>query len=167
MISCEISVNQDTIKKMKIAGLLIWIVICFVPALIGSQFGPGDWYEALSKPEWNPPNWIFGPVWTVLYLLMGISVWIIWKNYGFKLATIPIAYFIAQLVLNALWSWFFFGMHNIGLALVDIVLLWVLILIIMIMFWRLSTLAGALLLPYIAWVSFAAVLNYYIWNLNK
>ncbi|NIU87191.1 MAG: tryptophan-rich sensory protein, partial [Nitrosopumilaceae archaeon] len=147
--------------------LLIWILICFIPAIIGSQFGPGEWYQTLSKPEWNPPNWIFGPVWTVLYTLMAVSVWIIWKNYGLKLAMIPIAYFIAQLVLNALWPWFFFGLNDIWLALIDIVLLWIMILITINMFWRLNIWAGALLLPYLAWVSFAVYLNYTIWNLNK
>ncbi len=98
---------------------------------------------------------------------MAVSVWIIWKNYGLKLAMIPIAYFIAQLVLNALWPWFFFGLNDIWLALIDIVLLWIMILITINMFWRLNIWAGALLLPYLAWVSFAVYLNYTIWNLNK
>lgn len=152
---------------MKIIGLVVWILICFIPAIIGSQFGPGEWYQTLTKPEWNPPNWIFGPVWTLLYLLMGISVWIIWKNYGLKTAAVPLTFFIAQLVLNALWSWFFFGLENVGLAFIDIVALWTLILITLILFWKLNTLSGVLLLPYIAWVSFATVLNYNIWQLNK
>ena len=152
---------------MKILGLIIWIIICFIPAIIGTQFDPGSWYQNLSKPDWNPPNWIFGPVWTVLYISMGISVWIIWKNLGLKRAAIPIGFFIAQLVLNAIWSWLFFGLNNPTLALFDIVALWLLILITIIMFWRLKTVAGALLLPYIGWVSFATVLNYYIWHLNK
>lgn len=152
---------------MKIIGLIIWIIICFVPAIIGSQFGPGEWYQTLTKPDWNPPNWIFGPVWTLLYLLMGISVWLIWKDYGLKTAAIPIGFFIAQLILNALWSWFFFGLENVGLAFVDIIALWTFILITMIMFWKLNTWSGALLVPYIAWVSFATVLNYNIWQLNK
>lgn len=152
---------------MKVFGLIIWIIICFVPAVIGSQFGPGDWYQSLAKPNWNPPNWIFGPVWTLLYLFMGISVWIIWKDYGLRTAAIPIGFFIAQLILNALWSWFFFGLENVGLAFIDIIALWTLILITMIMFWKLNTWSGVLLVPYIAWVSFATVLNYNIWQLNK
>lgn len=152
---------------MKIIGLVVWILICFIPAIIGSQFGPGDWYQTLTKPEWNPPNWIFGPVWTLLYISMGISVWIIWKNYGLKTAAIPITFFIAQLILNALWSWFFFGLENVGLAFIDIVALWTLIFITLILFWKLNTWSGVLLLPYIAWVSFATVLNYNIWQLNK
>lgn len=152
---------------MKIPGLIIWIVICFIPALIGTQFGPGPWYQGLSKHDWNPPNWIFGPVWTVLYLSMGISVWIVWKNFGLRTAAIPIGFFIAQLILNAIWSWLFFGLHSPALALVDIAGLWFLILITVIMFWRLNTAAGALLLPYLGWVSFATLLNYYIWHLNK
>ena len=152
---------------MKTVGLIIWIIICFIPAIIGSQFGPGDWYQALNKPEWNPPNWIFGPVWTLLYILMGISVWIVWKNYGFKTAAIPICFFILQLILNALWSWFFFGLENVSLAFVDIAALWTFILVTQIMFWKLNTWSGVLLLPYIAWVSFATVLNYNIWQLNK
>lgn len=152
---------------MKIIGLIVWILICFIPAIIGSQFGPGEWYQTLTKPEWNPPNWIFGPVWTLLYLLMGISVWIIWKDYGLKTAAIPIGFFVAQLILNALWSWFFFGLENVGLAFIDIVVLWTFILITLIMFWKLNTWSGVLLVPYIAWVSFATVLNYNIWQLNK
>lgn len=152
---------------MKIIGLVVWILICFLPAIIGSQFGPGDWYQALNKPEWNPPNWIFGPVWTLLYVLMGISVWIIWKSYGLKTAAIPIAFFIVQLILNALWSWFFFGLENVGLAFVDIIALWTFILITLILFWKLNTWSGVLLIPYIAWVSFATILNYNIWQLNK
>ncbi len=152
---------------MKIIGLVVWILICFIPAIIGSQFGPGDWYQTLTKPEWNPPNWIFGSVWTLLYISMGISVWIIWKNYGLKTAAIPITFFIAQLILNALWSWFFFGLENVGLAFIDIVALWTLIFITLILFWKLNTWSGVLLLPYIAWVSFATVLNYNIWQLNK
>jgi tryptophan-rich sensory protein len=152
---------------MKIIGLLVWIFICFIPAIIGSQFGPGDWYQTLAKPEWNPPNWIFGPVWILLYLMMGISVWIIWRNYGLKTAVIPIGFFVAQLVLNALWSWFFFGLENVGLAFVDIVALWTFILITLILFWKLNTWSGVLLIPYLAWVSFATVLNYNIWQLNK
>lgn len=152
---------------MKIAGLIIWIIICFIPAIIGSQFGPSDWYQALNKPDWNPPNWIFGPVWTLLYFLMGISVWIIWKNYGLKNAAIPIGFFIVQLIFNAAWSWLFFGLENVSLAFVDIILLWTFILITLIMFWKLDTWSGVLLIPYIAWVSFATFLNYNIWQLNK
>lgn len=152
---------------MKIIGFVVWILICFLPAIIGSQFGPGDWYQTLAKPEWNPPNWIFGPVWTLLYILMGISVWIIWKNYGLKTAAIPIGFFVAQLVLNSLWSWFFFGLENVGLAFVDIIALWTFILITLIMFWKLNTWSGVLLIPYLAWVSFATVLNYNIWQMNK
>lgn len=152
---------------MKIIGLVVWILICFIPAIIGAQFGPGEWYQDLAKPQWNPPNWIFGPVWTLLYILMGISVWIIWKDYGLKTAAIPIGFFIFQLVLNALWSWFFFGLENVGLAFVDILALWTFILITLILFWKLNTWSGVMLVPYIAWVSFATVLNYNIWQLNK
>ncbi|MFZ5980029.1 MAG: TspO/MBR family protein, partial [Candidatus Zixiibacteriota bacterium] len=112
------------------------------------------------------PGWIFPPVWTALYIMMGVALWLVWKKGGFNKARIPIVVFFIQLLLNGLWSLFFFGLENPGLALVDIVLLWAMILVTMILFQRRNKSAGFLLLPYFLWVSFASVLNFTIWRMN-
>jgi tryptophan-rich sensory protein len=151
-------------------GLVASILICFAAAGIGSLFtipATAGWYATLNKHSWNPPNRIFGPVWSTLYLLMGISAWLIWRERGFKGAAFALTFFALQLALNALWSYLFFGLHNPGLALIEIIFLWIAILATLIAFSRLNTIAGALLLPYILWVTFAAFLNYTIWKLNS
>lgn len=130
---------------------------------IGSRFPPGEWYQGLEKPSWNPPSWVFGPVWTLLYILMGIAVWLVWKERGFSTG---VYLFIAQLVLNAVWSWLFFGLNRPDLAFYEIIVLWLLILLTMIVFWRARPAAGALFIPYLLWVSFASVLNHTLWKLN-
>ena len=109
---------------------------------------------------------MFGPVWTTLYVLMGISAWLVWKKKGFDGARTALLLFGVQLLLNALWSWLFFGLHAPGLAFVEMLLLWVVILATLLSFWKISPLAGSLLIPYLLWVSFAAVLNLQIWRLN-
>ena len=147
-------------------GLVCWLLITFSAAWIGSRYMPGEWYAAIMKPSWNPPNWIFGPVWTLLYILMGISAWLVWKKAGFAGAGPALGLFIGQLALNALWSYLFFGMHRIDLALMEIVVLWLAILAIMVLFWRVHVTAGALFIPYLAWVSFASFLNFTLWRLN-
>jgi tryptophan-rich sensory protein len=133
---------------------------------VGSIFIPGEWYEALNKPSWNPPNSVFGPVWTALYILMGVAAWLVWRKVGFIGAQFVLTLFIIQLVLNSLWSYLFFGIHRPELAFVDIIVLWVSIFGITIGFWRISILAGIFLLPYLIWVSFASVLNFQLWRLN-
>lgn len=147
-------------------GLGGWLLITFVAAAIGSLFAPGEWYAGLVKPAWNPPNWIFGPVWTVLYILMAVAAWLVWKRYGLVGATVPFVLYVVQLVLNAGWSWLFFGLHRPGAAFVEIVVLWVAILSTAVLFFRLERAAGILLIPYLLWVSFASVLNYTLWRLN-
>ncbi|MCX6843538.1 MAG: tryptophan-rich sensory protein [candidate division WOR-3 bacterium] len=126
------------------------------------------WYKGLAKPSFNPPNWLFGPAWTVLYLLMAVAAWLVWKQgvgaAGVKLA---LAVFLVQLILNALWSILFFGLRSPLAGMVDIVVLWLAILATVILFFRVSVPAGILLLPYIAWVSFAALLNAAILRLNR
>ncbi|MEI6083063.1 MAG: TspO/MBR family protein [Verrucomicrobiota bacterium] len=122
-----------------------------------------DWYPTLVKPAWNPPAWIFGPVWTVLYLAMAVAAWLVWCRVGWGGALV---WFVVQLALNATWSPVFFGMHRIGLALVNIVLLWAAIAGTMVAFWKVAPVAGWLFVPYLAWVSFATVLNYTLWRLN-
>jgi tryptophan-rich sensory protein len=134
---------------------------------VGSQFAPGEWYASLSKPSWNPPGAVFAPVWTFLYILMGIAAWLVWKEQGFGGARVALIAFLAQLVLNGLWSWLFFGINNPLAAFIEILVLWLLILITLVLFWRIKPLAGMLLLPYLAWVGFASVLNFTLWRLNS
>lgn len=151
----------------QIFGLLAWVGLCFLTAWIGSRFSPGDWYLQIQKPTWTPPGYLFGPVWSVLYLSMGISAWLVWRRAGFSGARSALSLFVIQLILNGTWSWLFFGMHRPGLAFAEILVLWGTILATMLTFWRVSSFAGMLLIPYLAWVSFAAFLNYSIWQLNK
>jgi tryptophan-rich sensory protein len=152
--------------KKPIAGLIVWLLVSLAAGFIGSRFMPGEWYEALNKPSWNPPSSVFGPVWTTLYILMGIAAWLVWRKVSFAGAHVALTLFIIQLVLNALWSFLFFGIHRPDMAFIEIIILWVLILATIIGFWRISMLAGILLLPYLLWVSFASVLNLQLWRLN-
>ena len=147
-------------------GLAAALIITFGAAYVGSSFPVDDWYDALSKPPWNPPNWLFGPVWGVLYLLMAIAAWLVWRQNGLAGAAIPLGLFVLQLVLNGAWSWLFFGRHTLGVAFAEIVVLWVAILGTIIAFWRVNTTSGILLVPYLLWVTFAAVLNLTLWRLN-
>jgi tryptophan-rich sensory protein len=147
-------------------ALPAWIALCFVPALSGAAFPPGAWYAELNKPGWNPPNAIFGPVWTGLYLLMGVAAWLVWSRDGFRGARLALSVFLLQLVLNGLWTVLFFGLRSPALAFADILLLLVAIGATMILFWRHTPLAGGLLAPYLAWVVFATVLNFQLWRLN-
>jgi tryptophan-rich sensory protein len=152
----------------QLIGLAGWLVIAFVAAAIGAAASveAASFYRQLVQPEWAPPSWLFGPVWTALYALMGVAAWLVWRTDGLRAARGALALFLFQLALNALWSWLFFGWHRGALAFADVVLLWILIVATVIAFWRLRALAGALLLPYLLWVSFASVLNYVVWRLN-
>ncbi len=147
-------------------GLVGWLVVCFAAAAVGSRFLPGAWYETLVKPAWNPPSSVFGPVWTVLYTSMGLAAWLVWRRAGFGGAGAALAAFGAQLVLNAAWSYLFFGLHRPGVAFADIVTLWLLILLVVALFWRVDWRAGALMVPYLVWVGFASCLNFALWRLN-
>lgn len=154
--------------KQQIIGLIAWLAISFIAAAIGgaASIQAGPFYTELARPEWAPPPDVFGPVWTVLYALMGIAAWLVWRVGGFSAARSALTLFLVQLAVNALWSWLFFGWHLGGLAFADIVLLWVLIVATLVAFWRVRPLAGALLIPYLLWVSFACALNYAVWQLN-
>jgi tryptophan-rich sensory protein len=150
-------------------GLVVLIAICFAAAGLGSLVTTPripDWYAGLAKPTWTPPNWIFGPVWSCLYLMMAVAAWLVWRQAGLTGAKLPLALFAIQLALNSLWSALFFGLQNPGVAALEIVLLWVAILATLIAFWKRSPWAGGLLVPYLGWVSFAAALNVAIWRLN-
>ena len=150
-------------------GLVVAVAICFAAAGLGGLVTtpqiPG-WYAALAKPTWNPPAWIFGPVWSLLYLMMAVAAWLVWRQAGIAGAKLPLGLFAVQLILNSLWSVLFFGLHSPGGAAAEILLLWAAILATLITFWQRSKLAGGLLVPYLAWVSFATVLNVTIWRLN-
>jgi translocator protein len=148
-------------------GAIAWLAVVFLAAWIGSRFLPDEWYRNIKKPSWNPPNWLFAPVWTLLYVLMAVSAWLVWRQYGFQPASLPLALFLVQLALNAAWTWLFFGRHRPDLALVEIAVFWALLLATILSFWGLNPLAGAILLPYLAWTSFAAFLNFTIWRLNR
>jgi benzodiazapine receptor len=149
------------------------IVSVVTPVLVGALSGMAtargvqEWYPSLVKPSFNPPNWVFGPVWTTLYIMMGIALYLVWRK-GLREPGVwaAMVVFAIQLVLNGLWSLLFFGMHRPDIAFFEIVLLWVAILATTIAFFRQHRLAGTLLVPYLAWVSFAAVLNYSLWRLN-
>jgi tryptophan-rich sensory protein len=150
--------------------LAVCVGASFAAAAIGSLFTtpaiPG-WYAGVAKPSWTPPGWLFGPVWSLLYLMMGVAAWLVWRRAGFAAAALPLALFGVQLALNALWSILFFGLQRPGLALVEIAALWAAILATTIAFFRRSAPAGFLMLPYLAWVAFAAALNASIWHLNR
>lgn len=150
-------------------GLLVSIVICFTAAGIGSSAtssAVGGWYTEINKPTWNPPNWIFAPVWTTLFLMMAVAAWLVWKNAGLKKAKLALGCFVVQLFLNTLWSVLFFGLQQPGWASFEIAVLWASILATMVLFMRHSRTAAILLVPYLLWVSFAAFLNFTIWQLN-
>ena len=152
-----------------ILGLVFWLALTYSAVALGARAtGPalGTWYAQLHKPSFNPPGWIFGPVWGLLYTLMAIAAWVVWRRAGTAVVAPALLLYLVQLVLNSVWSWLFFGRHDPGWALVDIAALWCLILATMLAFWRVLPGAGMLLLPYLAWVSFASVLNYALWRLN-
>lgn len=150
-------------------GLAVFLALCFCVAGLGSMATVPNvptWYAGLAKPTWTPPGWLFGPVWTLLYFSMAFAAWLVWRRDGWSNARLPLAMFAVQLALNAAWSWLFFAFHCPGLAFFELVLLWSAILATTILFWRRSTAAGVLFVPYLLWVSFAAALNFAIWRLN-
>lgn len=165
-------------EKKNFFWLAVFVVGSLAAGLIGSFFtfeSIPTWYAGLSKPSFNPPNWVFGPVWTLLYVMMGVSAFLVWTSKtGARKQTagernqkfFAIGVFVVQLVLNALWSILFFGVKNLGLAFAEIVLLWLSIAACIYLFRRFSTNAALLLVPYLCWVSFASLLNYSVWMLN-
>ena len=126
-----------------------------------------EWYPHIAKPSWTPPGAVFGPVWSVLYILMGVSAWLIWRNSTGLTRRRALLIFATQLALNGVWSFLFFGLRNPGWAALEIVLLWSAIVATIFAFARISRIAAGLLLPYLVWVSFAAALNFAVWNLNR
>lgn len=181
MIIC-VKIDGKFMRLNNIFKLVIAISISEVAGIIGSVFTIPEiptWYAGLAKPALNPPAWVFGPVWTVLFAMMGVAVWLIWKrldsrlrgndnnkNKGNRRIKIALVVFDIQLVLNVFWSIIFFGWHSPSGAFVEIIFLWLAILATIIMFAKISRPAAWLLAPYILWVSFAAYLNYSIWQLS-
>jgi tryptophan-rich sensory protein len=155
-------------KQRQLLGLAGWLATSFAAAAIGAaaSIHAKSFYAQLVKPEWAPSAVIFGPVWTVLYAMMGVAAWLVWRSGGLRGNRVALSVFLAQLVLNARWSWLFFVWHQGALALIDIVVLWLLVAPTLVLFWRVRVLAGVLLIPYLAWISFASVLNYSVWQLN-
>ena len=156
-------------KSKQILGIVGWLAVTFIAAAVGgvASINAGSFYMQLVRPEWAPPSSWFGPVWTVLYALMSAAAWLVWRADGFREARGALTLFLLQLAPNALWSWLFFGWHRGALAFADIVLLWALIVATLVAFWRIRPLAGAVLVPYLLWVSFALALNYSVWQLNS
>jgi translocator protein len=142
---------------------LVFAGLCFAAAFSGALFRPGAWHAALAKPRWHPPNWLFGPAWAVLYVMIATAGWLVWHAGGWSVA---LAMWGVQLVLNAGWSWVFFGLRRPDLASAEVVLLWLSILGCVLLFAPLSGWAMALMLPYLAWVTFAAALTFEMWRLN-
>lgn len=144
--------------------LAVFFGLCAAAALFGATFKPGEWHGALVKPSWNPPNWVFAPVWSVLYIMIALAGWMVWNNAPWSPA---MGLWAVQLGLNAAWSWLFFGLHRMDLAFYDITLLWLVIGAFIIAAWPITLLGAVLFVPYALWVSFAAVLNFSIWRLNS
>lgn len=155
-------------RSLQMAGLAGWLILTFAAAAVGAVASAqaGTFYLNLVRPEWAPPGWLFAPVWTALYLMMAIAAWLVWRDHGFHRAGGALILFVAQLTVNSLWTWLFFVWHQGALAFAEILLLWALIAATVIAFWRLHVLAATLLLPYLAWVSFASALTYATWQLN-
>lgn len=152
----------------QVLGLVSWLVLTFAAAAAGAfaSANAGAFYSELARPAWAPPGWLFAPVWSTLYALMGVSAWLVWRAAGFARARTALVLFIVQLAANALWTWLFFVWHQGGLAFAEVLLLWCLIVATVISFRHVSTLAAVSLLPYLAWVTFASALTLAVWRLN-
>jgi benzodiazapine receptor len=161
----------QAIKRQRITNIIVWITICLAVSILGALFSKNassDWYNELVKPQFMPPAWVFGIVWPILYIFMGIAASIVWQA-GIQRREVKTAIilFFAQLILNLLWTPIFFGLYMIGFALLDIVILWFFILLTIITFWKVKKLSALFLIPYICWVTFAIFLNASIFVLNR
>ncbi len=152
----------------QMASLVLWILVSFIAAALGglASVNAGGFYLELTRPAWAPPSWLFGPVWTILYLLMGIAAWLVWRKVGLRSTNPALKLFLVQLALNALWTWLFFVWRLGALALGEILILWILILRTILEFRKVSHAAAWLLVPYLLWVGFATALTYALWRGN-
>lgn len=155
-------------RSSQAVGLLVWLLVAFGAAAVGglASVSASEFYRDLVRPSWAPPGWLFGPVWSVLYALMGVAAWLVWRARGFGGARSALLVFLVQLAANALWTWLFFAWRQGGLAFAEILLLLALILATIVLFWRSNRLAAILLFPYLLWVSFASALTLATWRLN-
>ncbi|MBW6493811.1 MAG: tryptophan-rich sensory protein [Burkholderiaceae bacterium] len=165
-MSAAIRANQSV--RAQVIGLAGWLLLTFAAAAAGAfaSASAGTFYQQLSRPDWSPPAWLFGPVWTVLYIMMAVAAWLVWRRHGFRRAGGALTIYILQLVINALWTWLFFVWHQGQLAFVEILILWALIVVTMAAFARQHALAALLLVPYLGWVSFACALTFVTWQSN-
>ncbi|MDR3454532.1 MAG: tryptophan-rich sensory protein [Rhodoferax sp.] len=157
---------QQRSRQMQALGLIAWLVIAFVAAGVGAiaSVEAASFYAQLVRPSWAPPASVFGPVWSVLYALMGVAAWLVWRERAATREALTL--FVAQLVANALWSWLFFAWHQGALASAEVLVLLLLIAATIVAFWRIRRLAAVLMLPYLVWVSFASALTWSIWQSN-
>ncbi len=163
MNAAEFSSTSKTRRRLALIG---WLALSFAASISGVFVSTKGWYAGLTKPPWNPPAWVFGPAWTTLYVLMAVAAWLVWREGGWKRQRFPLGLFLLQWLLNALWTPLFFGMHCSGLAVAEIILLWLALAATLWSFWRVRWVAGLLLVPYLVWVAFAGMLNFTIWQLN-
>ena len=143
--------------------LLAFLGLTAAVAAFGAMFQPGGWYQDLTKPGWTPPNWLFGPVWTILYIMIAIAGWLVWREQG---AGALAALWTLQLIFNGAWSWIMFDQHQIGWAFADIGLMWGTIILFAIFAWPVAPAASLLFVPYLMWVTYAGALNFAIWRMN-
>jgi translocator protein len=161
------AMTNGAVGRREWLALAGWLLASYAAAAVGGAAGSGGaWYDSLDKPWFNPPSWIFGPVWTVLFAMMGVAAWLVWRERRAPGRRMVLGLFVVHLALNAAWSWLFFGIRRPDLAFAEIIVLWTAILALVLLFWRIRPLAGALMLPYRAWVSFAAFLNFTLWQMN-
>ncbi len=156
-------------RARAVAGAVVFLVLVFGVASVGSLAtarSVDGWYQMIEKPAWTPPGWLFGPVWTALYLMMAAAAWLVWRRHGVRAALLPLGLFVVQLLLNGAWSVIFFGLQEPGWAFAELVVLWAAILATLVAFWRAVPAAGWLMVPYQLWVTFAGALNFAIWRLN-
>lgn len=159
------AVARETVWEQTVfdLALLVFVALVVATASTGILFQPGAWYESLRKPGWTPPNWLFGPVWSVLYIMIAVAGWLVWRAEGFGLA---LALWVAQLALNGAWSWLFFGRRRMDAAFADVTLLWLSIAGFIAAALPVSQAAALLFVPYLVWVTIAAALNYTVWRMN-
>ena len=151
---------------LDITGFVVCLALCLAAASTGIVFRPGSWYANLNQPAWRPPNALFGPVWLVLYIMIATSGWLVWRQAGLGGAALPLALYVLQLALNGTWSWLAFRRRRLDLAALNMAALWLAIFATILAFYPISQLAAWLLVPYLAWVSFALALNVTLWRLN-
>ena len=158
--------NYRNTKAMQITALVGWLLLTFSATATGVFVKTGGWYAELAKPTWNPPSWVFGPVWTALYIMMAVAAWLVWRQGGWKAQRGPLTLYLVQWALNALWTPLFFGLQRPGLAFAEILALAVALGATLITFWKVRPSSALLLVPYALWTTFATVLNFTIWRMN-